>query len=166
MLCNAHYRCQLRLHWEAWVPQYSCQAPFQSGPKGLCHFEVSCYSIDCTLAKWVYSYHRHCINTLIPLLKISKCPFEALEWGYNSVCLLLLEANVNRPAVQTCVKQLVLLHEHLHRTDTQCRHIPLRKKILNCLKICIVKGNNSAEITGQLYYTDCFFSRLQSSSLS
>lgn len=51
-----------------------------------------------------------------------------------------LESNVSRQAAQNCVKQLLSLHERLHRSDHRCRHIAFRKKILNCLLVCISSG--------------------------
>ena len=41
---------------------------------------------------------------------------------------------------QECVKQLLHLHQVLHRIDTGSRHILVRKKTLQCLKLCIAYG--------------------------
>ena len=50
------------------------------------------------------------------------------------------ETTASKPAAQSCVQHLLSLHEHLHHVDKQCRHVPLRKAILNTVKVAVNTG--------------------------
>ena len=50
------------------------------------------------------------------------------------------ECIASKPAAQSCVRQLVSLHDFLHHVDRQGRHIPLRKAVVNAIKVAISTG--------------------------
>lgn len=61
------------------------------------------------------------------------------------------ESLTSKPSAQNCTCQLLSLHQHLHQTDKQCRHLPLRRAILACLKMAIGSGKVMLILAANIY---------------
>ena len=53
---------------------------------------------------------------------------------------MCIGSNTSRSPAQSCVKQLLSLHDYLHHADWGCRHVKLRKAILNAIKLAVSNG--------------------------
>ena len=64
----------------------------------------------------------------------------------------LVETTASKPSAQSCVQHLLSLHEHLHHVDKQCRHVPLRKAVLNTVKAAVNTGIIGTGYDRRVYY--------------